>query len=79
MAQFFSADYLYVWIVLLAALLFVPVRQLIWVLQVRRAQKKAGEIDAQEHARLKRRAGFSASLVCLIFAYFYVTMVLFAK
>ena len=79
MAQFFAVEYIYLWIVLLAALLFVPVRQLIWILQVRRAQKKVGEIDARDQARLKRRAGFSASLVCLIFAYFYVTMVLFAK
>jgi len=71
MAEFFSRDYLYIWIVALAALLFFPVRQLIWALQVRRAQKRAGDMDEKE-LRLKSRSGFTAALLSLIFAYFYV-------
>lgn len=37
MEALFTSDYLYLWIAVLAAMLFIPVRQLIWALTVRRA------------------------------------------
>ena len=65
------------WTVILAALLFWPVRQLIWALSVRRAEAKAKAVtDAAERARLKRRAAFTALLLCLIFAFFYTSTLL---
>jgi HEAT repeat protein len=50
------------------------VRKLIWVLSVRRAQAKAqGELpDEATRNSLKRRAAFTAALLCFLFAYLYV-------
>jgi hypothetical protein len=73
MAEFFSEKYQYLWMVLLAAMLFLPVRQMIWVLMVRRAQKKQGQdIDTTEQERLKNRAAVTAALLCFVFSAFYV-------
>lgn len=73
MAEFFSEKYQYLWMVLLAAMLFLPVRQLIWVLMVRRAQKKLGQdLDTTEQERLKNRAAVTAALLCFVFSAFYV-------
>ncbi len=73
MAEFFSEKYQYLWMVLLAAMLFLPVRQMIWVLMVRRAQKKQGQdIDTTEQERLKSRAAVTAALLCFVFSAFYV-------
>lgn len=70
MEALFSKDYMLLWLVALAAALFFPVRHLIWVLYVRRASK-AGEVDETERQRLKLRAGFTAALLCLAFAFLY--------
>ena len=73
MAEFFSAQYIVLWMLLLAALLFLPVRQLIWVLTVRRAERRlGGPTDEGERLRLKRRAGVTAALLCLVFSALYV-------
>lgn len=76
MEALFSKDYMLLWLVALALALFYPVRQLIWVLYVRRAARRneaAGEAapDEAERGRLKARAGFTALLLCFIFAFFY--------
>lgn len=71
MAQFFTKDYIILWTLLLAVALFFPVRQLIWVLFVRRVQSKLGDVDETERMRLKTRAGVTSALVCLLFSYFY--------
>jgi len=78
MESLFSAEYRYVWMIILAILLFFPVRQLMWVMSVRRAMRKGGEdkVDEAEQDRLKKRAGFTAALLCFLFALFY-TGVLF--
>lgn len=78
MESLFSAEYRYVWMVILAVLLFFPVRQLMWVMSVRRAMRKGGEdnVDEAEKDRLKKRAGFTAALLSFLFALFY-TGVLF--
>ena len=63
----------WLWSVALAVALFFPVRQLIWVLAVRREQRKTGGQvpDEKVRRRLKGRAGFTSALLCLIFAAIY--------
>ena len=74
MATLFTAQYQYLWIAALAIALFFPVRQLIWVLTVRRVEKKhGGATDDAERLRLKRRAGVTAGLLCFVFSVIYVT------
>ena len=58
----------------LATALFFPVRHFIWVLTVRRAEKKLGmETDEAERLRLKRRAGYTAGMLCFVFSVVYVS------
>ncbi len=63
----------WLWSVALAAALFFPVRQLIWVLAVRREQRRTGGQVPDENVRrhLNGRAGFTSALLCLIFAAVY--------
>ena len=64
-----SPEYRWLWSAALAIALFYPVRQLIWVLSVRRVQRKIGELPDQEaRDSMKRRAGVTSALLCLIFA-----------
>lgn len=72
MTEIFSPEYRLLWALVLGAALFLPVRRLIGTLYVRRAQTKA-EIDDAEVARLMRRAGATALLICFLFAYFYTS------
>ena len=69
-----TADYDWLWTIVLAAALYLPVRRLIWVLYVRRAERDGNEDEARREA-LKRRAGMTAVLLCFVFAYFYVSSV----
>ena len=71
MEAVFSADYRWAWTLALAVLLYLPVRQMIWVLSVRRADAKHGETDEAQKLRLKRRAGITAALLCFVFSTFY--------
>jgi HEAT repeat protein len=70
----FGANSRLIWTLILAAALWWPVRNLIWVLSVRRAQAKAqGELpDEATREALKRRAAFTSALLCFLFAYLYV-------
>ena len=70
MDAFFTEDYQLLWAVLLALALFLPVRQLIWVMSMRRAEKKGADLE-EAAPRLKRRAAATAGLLCFVFAYFY--------
>ncbi len=70
MEKFASADYFWIWALLLGGALFYPVRQLIWALQVRRAERDGNE-DAERRDRLKRRATITSLLLCFVFAFFY--------
>jgi hypothetical protein len=72
MSSIFTHQYWPFWAVALALALFVPVRHLIWILYVRRA-RNSGVGDAADQVRLKKRAGFTAALICLVFSYFYVS------
>ena len=76
MEALFASEYRYLWMALLAAALFFPARQIIWVLSVRRAIGKAGEeeIDAAEKQRLKKRANVTSALLCSLFSQFYFSV-----
>ena len=64
-----------IWTVLLSIVLFLPVRQLIWVLYVRKKQKIQKSVTDQEKKSLKKRASITAILLCIVFSYVYVKQV----
>jgi hypothetical protein len=70
----FSAEYRNMWALALAFALWFPVRNVIWVMTMRRAVRKAGEeaLDEPERHRLRRRAGFTAALICAFFSFAYM-------
>ena len=76
MAEFFTAEYQWMWALILTLALFFPVRSLIWGLAVRRAIKKQGDIEDEQRLGLKKRAGMTSILLCFVFSYFY-TLTLF--
>ena len=63
------------WIILLSAVLFFPVRKLIWVLYVRKKQKSQQSVSEEEKNSLKKRATLTAALLCIVFSYVYVKQV----
>ena len=63
------------WILLMTAALFFPVRQLIWVLYVRKKQKSQQIVSEEEKKSLKKRATFTSILLCVVFSYIYVIQV----
>ena len=63
------------WIILLSTVLFFPVRKLIWVLYVRKKQKTQQTVSDEEKNSLKKRATFTAILLCIVFSYIYVKQV----
>ncbi|MCY3823808.1 MAG: hypothetical protein OXG62_08065 [Nitrospinae bacterium] len=73
MAELFTAKYMLLWALAMAAALFLPVRQLIWVLYVRRAERDGSETSDEERLVLKKRAGMTAVLLCFVFSYFYMS------
>ncbi len=64
-----------IWILLLTSSLFFPVRQLIWVLYVRKKQKTQKSVSEEETRTLKRRASITSILLCIVFSYIYVNQV----
>ncbi len=79
MESLFSPQTQYLWMIVLAAALFFPVRQLIWVFTVRRFEARQGKSDEATRLSLKRRAGFTAALLSLIFSFVYVTQLFLAR
>ncbi len=68
MEGMFSSDYRWLWSAALAVALFFPVRQLIWVLAVRKEQRRAGQLpDEKMQKYLKGRATVTSGLLCLDF------------
>ena len=61
-----------IWVILLSTALFFPVRQLIWVLYVRKKQKVQKTISGDEKQSLKKRATITSILLCIVFSYIYV-------
>ena len=64
-----------IWVFVLSAALFFPVRQLIWVLYVRKKQKSQQIVSEEEKKSLKKRATFTSALLCIVFSYIYVNQV----
>ena len=64
-----------IWVVLLSAALFFPVRQLIWVLYVRKKQKIEKSVTEEDKKKLKKRASITSILLCIVFSYIYVNQV----
>jgi hypothetical protein len=71
MAAFFTAEYQWLWIILLSLALFIPVRNLILTLAIKRALKKNGAIVETVRENLKKRASVTSTLLSFIFSYFY--------
>ena len=63
------------WIIVLSVALFFPVRQMIWVLYVRKKQKSQKTVSDDEKMALKKRATFTSVLLCIVFSYLYVSQV----
>jgi len=63
------------WVILLSAALFYPVRQLIWVLYVRKKQKVQNLVSEEEKKTLKKRASFTSIFLSIVFSYIYVSQV----
>ena len=63
------------WVLILSAALFFPVRKLIWVLYVRKKQKTQGSVSEEEKKVLKKRGSLTSVLLCVFFSYLYVGQV----
>ena len=69
MEALFSPELKWLWSAALGSALFFPVRQLIWVLSVRRVQRRTGELPEEAVRKsLKRHAGMTSLLLCLVCA-----------
>ncbi len=73
--SFYIAFHDPIWVLVLSAALFFPVRQLIWVLYVRKKQKSQKTVSDDERMILKKRATFTSVLLCIVFSYLYVIQV----
>ncbi len=70
MENFYTAEFDWLWALALAAALFYPVRQFIWAIQVRRAERDGGQ-DETRRTALKRRATVTSALLCFVFSFLY--------
>ena len=73
--SFYTAFHDPIWVVVLSIALFFPVRQLIWVLYVRKKQKSQKTVSNDEKKSLKKRATLTSVLLCIVFSYLYVSQV----
>ena len=73
--NFYTSFHDPIWVIILSAALFFPVRKLIWVLYVRKKQKGKSEVSEEEKISLKKRASFTSILLCIVFSYLYVIQV----
>ena len=75
LVNFYTSFHDPIWVIILSVALFFPVRQLIWVLYIRKKQKAQGEVSEEEKISLKKRANFTSILLCIVFSYLYVIQV----
>ena len=75
LVNFYTSFHDPIWGIILSVALFFPVRQLIWVLYVRKKQKAQNEVSEEEKISLKKRANFTSILLCIVFSYLYVIQV----
>ena len=73
--SFYVAFHDPIWVLVLTTALFFPVRQMIWVLYVRKKQKSQKTVSDDEKKNLKKRATFTSFLLCVVFSYLYVGQV----
>ena len=73
--SFYIAFHDPIWVLVLTTALFFPVRQMIWVLYVRKKQKTQQSVSEEEKRSLKKRATLTAALLCIVFSYVYVKQV----
>jgi len=73
--SFYIAFHDPMWIIVLSTVLFFPVRQLIWILYVRKKQKSQTTVSDDEKITLKKRATLTSVLLCIVFSYLYVSQV----
>ena len=73
--SFYIAFHDPIWVFVLTTVLFFPVRQMIWVLYVRKKQKSQKTVSDDEKLQLKKRATFTSMLLCVVFSYLYVVQV----
>ena len=73
--SFYIAFHDPIWVLVLTTALFFPVRQMIWVLYVRKKQKSQKNVSDDEKKIFKKRATFTSLLLCVVFSYLYVTQV----
>ena len=73
--SFYIAFHDPIWVVVLSAALFFPIRQLIWVLYVRKKQKSQKIVSDDEKKNLKKRATITSLLLSIVFSYLYVSQV----
>ena len=73
--SFYIAFHDPLWVTVLSVALFFPVRQMIWVLYVRKKQKSQKLVSEEEKKSLKKRATFTSALLCIVFSYIYVNQV----
>ena len=75
LVNFYTSFHNPIWVIILSAALFFPVRKLIWVLYVRKKQKAQSEVSEEEKISLKKHANFTSILLCIVFSYLYVIQV----
>ena len=73
--SFYIAFHDPIWVLVLTTALFFPVRQMIWVLYVRKKQKSQKTVSDDEKRNLKKRATFTSVFLCIVFSYIYVSQV----
>ena len=73
--SFYIAFHDPIWVAVLSAALFFPVRQMIWVLYVRKKQKSQEIVSDDEKKSLKKRATLTSMLLSIVFSYIYVSQV----
>ena len=73
--SFYIAFHDPIWVMVLSTALFFPVRQMIWVLYVRKKQKSQKTVSNDEKIALKKRASFTSAFLCIVFSYIYVNQV----
>ncbi|MFZ1415204.1 MAG: hypothetical protein WAS73_11600 [Defluviicoccus sp.] len=67
----------WVWTIVLGGLLFYPTRQLLWVMAVRRFERRLGKpASEEERGSLKRRTTVTTALLCFVFSVAYVNVVM---
>ena len=73
--SYYNAFHDPLWVGVLSVALFFPVRQLFWVLYVRKKQKAQKIVSDEEKKSLKKRATLTSILLCVTFSYIYVNQV----